>query len=846
MAKRIFEHHLLLLVVACCICCFMLAACYEGDTYASDFENVDDKFGKNVPSEADIEISGRSFPIEVESALAALKLKNLEVVTVDDSLNGVDSVVARFNADKDRFYTDSLFFKNSSIAKLKFTCVFEDSKDSKTMDFVEYVRVQERSTVYVRLFDALLSKRIEYLVQKKGYSYSDAYDKAYLEASWLLEWRTDNKYNVSNAALPKEMLTPLVYLYGRFFLKEPSFYKTFTELADSVGGSSSWWDFLPAVTIGDDVARYYKMNQRNFDDDQYESLKKTVLFTNDYYAAAFRIVETAYNMPRCDSLGLVAINDKKSSAFKGESFVCDMFDSNYAWRAMNAYETKLGPCVVGMDDSLKVGDSTFVCQKNNREWKAVLQKGAKGIPENSFDGRAVKLFGNCGIANEQKLAHEDTIFARCEKGTWRPVDDVIFYEGECNVNRENVRVKIPEAKYFICNSGAWKPIITPLYYRESCDREGKLVSHDSSYYICDRVWKLLKDDEVLPPVKKLDECPYNTYVEKYGNRYYACMNGYWHEATEKDDYALPALKDGLLCRDSIRGMVVEYDSVVLKCGDGWGYASYYEVDSLRVNKSHKDECKGSRVGTSALPTKYHTMACDSKDHLWHYVGLNNSPYAANVFKDSIIASGKFISDSVYRIKLGDFSYDFVKIELQNKGDEFFGLTKASDGTRDYGAFAYGGNLFLSGGRGIKTVAFDKLTERSDSFDSFWHAYRDTTLYQKSTVLFEFWDDGIYMDYEAAQKFCPKGFHIPDTTEWHGMSYPSVMNGYYKSDAPFKMTHNGFGTYVDLFWTTLKKDDETQYCIELTYNEENGKSTHTLNECPKDLYPLVQTLCVKDK
>lgn len=841
MARKSFARLLFLSLAACCS---LLVAC-GGDYYASNFVNEDDKFGWSSSS-ADDEIADRSLTVEGVICLSSvLKLQKMEVVSLDDSLNGVDSVVAHLNEDRYSFSTDSLFFK-SSIAKLKFTCVFDSVKNSKSMDFVEYVRVHGTSRVEVNLLDVLLSKRIEYLVQQKGYPYQEAFDKAFLEASWLLEWQTDNKFGVSNAALPRNDLEALVYLYGRFFLKESSFYKTFTELSDSVGGSSAWWEFLPAVEIGDEIARYYKMNQRNFGDDQYASLKKSALFSDTYYDDAFRIVETAYGMPRCDSLGLVAVNDKKSSEFKNESFVCDMFDSSYAWRAMNVYETKFGPCVKGMNDSLKYEDSTFVCIRDNHEWKPVLQNGSKPIVKNVFDSLASSLFGNCGVAIEQKMVQKDTVFARCENGMWKPVEDVVFYEGTCNLNRENVKVKISGAKYFVCNSGTWNPILAPLYYHETCDRTGKLVSHDSSYYICDRQWKLLEDEQVLPPVKNLDECPYNAFVEKYGNRYYGCKSGYWHEVTEEDDYALPALRDGLLCKDSIRGMVVEYDSVFLKCGDGWNYAAYFEADLLRVNKSRKDECSGSRVGTSAVPAKYRTMACNSKDHLWHYVWLNNSPYTANVFKDSIIASGKFVSDSVYRIKQGGLSYDFVKMEMKDRNDEFFGLVKASDGTREYGAFAYNGNLFVGGGQGTKSITLDQVTKHSADFDAFWHAYRDTTFYPKSTVLFEFWDDSVYMDFESAKSFCPQGFHLPDTTEWVGFKIANVTSWFFKSDAPFKMTHNGFGTYVDWFWTSLEKDDETQYCFELMFNNENNQYSQKIRECPKDLFPLVQTLCVKDK
>ena len=49
----------------------------------------------------------------------------------------------------------------------------------------------------------------------------------------------------------------------------------------------------------------------------------------------------------------------------------------------------------------------------------------------------------------------------------------------------------------------------------------------------------------------------------------------------------------------------------------------------------------------------------------------------------------------------------------------------------------------------------------------------------------------------------------------------------------------------MLWTSVEKDDSTQYCLENIYLSLNTEETNIV-ECPKDMYPMVQPLCIKDE
>lgn len=321
------------------ILCILYTACETRTYYSDDFENVDENFGRTSSTEKETysDSSARRISLVGIFHLASeLEPTKLEIVSVDDSLKELDSVTAKIEWRRQlyEFESGELYYP-SLWAKLKFTVVFKDSlnatSDAKPMEFVEYVKVNKDSPLKITLEKALFVKRIEALVSKKGYTYAEAYDRAHLEASWLLEWNSENKFGVANASMPEEGLEILTYLYGRLFLMDSTFYKTVNVLADSVGTSASWMDFLPVVEIADDMVRYYRPDSEFQYSGAYSLMLNGSDFSRELLLNMFRFVEKAYGLPPCDSVGREEIVEEPSSAFDKESFVCEEIDEYRIW-----------------------------------------------------------------------------------------------------------------------------------------------------------------------------------------------------------------------------------------------------------------------------------------------------------------------------------------------------------------------------------------------------------------------------------------------------------------------------------------------------------------------------------
>ena len=95
--------------------------------------------------------------------------------------------------------------------------------------------------------------------------------------------------------------------------------------------------------------------------------------------------------------------------------------------------------------------------------------------------------------------------------------------------------------------------------------------------------------------------------------------------------------------------------------------------------------------------------------------------------------------------------------------------------------------------------------------------------------------------------CPEGFRLPDSTEWRTI-VPKVrdMESYIAS------SHYETKRRYNLFWTSNEKDSETQYCYEYILKQDANVSYYwgfeagDLIECPKDLYPMVQAICIAEE
>ena len=423
--------------------------------------------------------------------------------------------------------------------------------------------------------------------------------------------------------------------------------------------------------------------------------------------------------------------------------------------------------------------------------------------------------------------------------------------GECSLNRQNQKVKLDTGKYYQCKDREWIPIMAPAYY-EDRGKEGDIIIRDGEYFVCggDYYWRLLKDDEIVPPVKELRRCRKNE-VAQYGKTFYRCdiLHHRWYELPE--DSLFRYQKNDVLCADSTEGRIEQVGGSFWKCSDlSWTKVWYSDSVVYAFNLAHGDECKNGPKGTSvhwneAISREYSRHAylvCDGQKLEWNAIDI----VERNNYEAAVFDGGIFVDDSTFRTTNGDFTYTI------RKRAEWAGLfdvvgVEADIGGKEYGAFFRSKVPYLSSKRGDDSVAVDSITVKSASFDSFIaqyvHAIGPVPLLG---VRFMRVGEGSYMDWETASGFCPEGYHVPDTSEWaNGGIEKFASEERYSYDSPLKLRDNGTTFRYDIYWTSVSKDSGTHYCFEIHYEGNTGPLARTV-ECPDDLYPGVQTLCFKDR
>ena len=374
--------------------CMSLVAC-DNYYHASDFKNLDDDFGKESADTVSVDTVRKTFEIEGSFNLASMLVpEKLEVAAVDDSLNKLTSVSAKIQRTRTNYsiWVESQKYP-SNVARFKFTCVFSTSNgpaDDIKMDFVSYLSVHNGEGIRLNMIDALLSSRIESLVKDDRYSFGEAENIAAREVNRLLEIENNNKYGVENYPAKKDSLEQLVYLYGRPFQKDSTFYSAFTKLRNAVGSNKRWCDIFSPVEIADSLVVYYKVDDSNYKGSTYPYLLKDPDFNTAVHQKTFRIMESVYGMPKCDSTGIVFKIPVESSKFAERKFVCERDTSEYYWKGNKVPE------------------------------KDSLLAGVEADP--TFDELAKYFFGDCDEAHDDETDYYDDISAYCKDGVWYPVD----------------------------------------------------------------------------------------------------------------------------------------------------------------------------------------------------------------------------------------------------------------------------------------------------------------------------------------------------------------------------------------------------------------------------------------
>ena len=425
------------------------------------------------------------------------------------------------------------------------------------------------------------------------------------------------------------------------------------------------------------------------------------------------------------------------------------------------------------------------------------------------------------------------------------IDSVVEAFGKCTLTRKYEKVMLSKGKYYSCNGTEWEGINAPSYHGD-VGKGGDVVSYDGQYFMCvsSDYWKLVPDEDVLPPIKALESCKTFRIVE-IDKKFYRCTFAWdykWNEISKED--IAKYQKNGKFCTDSTQGIIEEVDGKYYTCSSySWNDLDNYESESHKHSEAHKDECKDSRKGTTiywnAATQVY--FYCNNRTHKWDYTRFTGrDSYELDAFD-----KGVFTDDTTIQATNKGFTYTIVQITNWAERYDIIHSIATID-SHTYGAKFIEKIPYISAVRGDQTITLKSLTDKSDNFDDFMNQYAHSeSAYPVYLMQLTHVGKESYMDFEHAEKFCPTGYHLPDTTALPENFLKSFgMDSTVNHDSPLYVRYNTKTYLYDIYWTAASKDSSTQYCFEIRKEGAEGPFSKII-ECPKDLYPGVQTLCFKD-
>lgn len=480
--------------------------------------------------------------------------------------------------------------------------------------------------------------------------------------------------------------------------------------------------------------------------------------------------------------------------------------------------------------------------------------------------------------------------ARGDKYAWIGILAPEYFGDVCDDAR-NKRIVEHDSVYFKCNSGlswgtpSWgvlktEDILPPVFHKDTC-RENRVVKYGDVYYICrDKEWKALSKEEIIPPV--LDELPCGksekqSYVN-YDDDYFICDNDKWSLA-DKDTIPLPIIH-GDTCDSRYWEHMVEYDNEYFICS--WVYATlvggyWYKAEKssaavYKYNKTRGSYCASGQEGTSLEWNSEidALMGCvrntRTNDYEWGIVRLGDS----TSLNEKEFAGGKFKANGVYEVTVDGITYDFSGFQLSRVADTWkYGLVAymynhhVTIGNIRYEAAWADTNLYINSVRGETVVDLSDIEPKSDSYKEFYEMWTDLVEqgntcngnaygfhFPITSIQLKQYGEGFFADWNTAKTFCPKGFHIPDTTEWRKSSINTRTNAIASVVETYEPDHgrcnDKYSKGLVLLWSSTEKDSDTQFCLGYTTTQSRGDNRKGFLECPKDLFPLGQVMCVKDK
>lgn len=818
---------------------FLIACEYDVHSKASDFKYIDEE---NPYSPGDDTIKTNiAGDFRLIDSLVPIKLS---VVFVDEDLQALDTVAAVIskNSKGYHFSVDSMDVP-LRYARFDFVCVHGDNGNFK-MNFSVYNYV---NAAYLDLFGAISAHRVEELIKNENFYMGIANKKALREIYHFLDYEGS-----INSDIEEKMLLALPYLVLGYGEKSDStFYENFKDLRSKIGTEVKLDDYATKTAIAD------------------AALQSTLSG-----AALSIILEDAYGFSKCDADSRYdsVSNKVKDSRYFEQKYVCrmDSGDSSFAWVPYSEIEVENGLCWDGRKDTVIFKDGLYYCD-GNLLWNAVGVAQSMNILYRSCDEKTLglirpyvgelfickknsynnyykwnneipdsstiqnnlreynvwKQYGECDSVISKKKVYVDSSYYQCQGVRWTSISASDYIDKFCTSENEGETVDVPLRKYYQCHYGNWREVAAPVFYGDTCDSYNRdvVVKRDDKYYMCGEEWREISEEEVLPVILNEDVCDSLTEgsIKKYDGTYYIC------EAV---------LKTGRFYVGKWRTMT--------------------GIESLIYEKNQYKPCPSSTIGMSLeYDSTYNELlscTCPSEGSACKW----QIAYHYKVLDDMTMTSGKYVEDSTYIVDYKGVTYVFKR-----KGKSL-DCKKVIAGGKEYSAWAY--NKEYSGALPIPVhdlfvfpvskedsfVSYDVIVNKSDSYDSFvadWNATFDYSI--RSLKMYGYNTDN-FSDYQSAQNFCPEGFHIPDTTEWRRYQVwrltPIQFSGDLYRTYDVSSESKDFKEYR-LMWTSTEKNNDIEYCVELSkgsYVFDTSAKDVRMIECPKDLYPLVVPVCVKDR
>ncbi len=832
------------------------------------------------------------------------RLLNVKILTLDKKMMPGDSVEAKLG--ESRFSVRARNYSNSEI-QVDFSCAYGDSSFSDTLKFTQYFDILYEDDLQLNLHSAMLSPWVKSLHQEADMDLIWEKDSAFLKAETFLETPPET-WNL------QEQL-PVLYCGG--MVNAPNFAECFEKLSKGLGTKTKWDQVLSTINVADNFLRFINTNATSYSDEIYN-------FAEEFIESVYKLRSPLFQGDTSQIL-------KDSSEFNGHLVICDSMpqkSGRLMWRLQNEQDELLGPCYFDLDSVVIGSMGGFACKKNSSVWETLSEEASadiyfgckegdtkirflpnggeylcqdgkwssygiriQGYEIYEFDSRVVREVGSCTSERNGEYIYTDSFFAICKNGYWEKNDGTRYYDQECNANMKGTSFVLPvhrnsviDTAYFYCNGKSWRDTIPPLVYGDVCNDNHRynIAVYNGKYYMCDKSWRLLSDEELLPPILSRDSCPSAKLFKKYGESYYKCENNHWTYV--EDSLVVAPVKAGIVCEEAIRNQVYKSDNEYFVCNIHWWTdeahwikATEHDIFLYEHRIDHDGECKKGLAGTSIYWTAdddkdYHVF-CKNGEWKIQEASVTNS-YLPDLFTPRNLAGGTFIDSTTYRNTIGGVEYTF-----RLYWRDYLVLSKIKENEETYTAHASKNMMFLSKESPSTSMSLENFVHKGDGFETFYKSWlaratvddsvtiekgQNTINIEKKTYYFEPQkielvnsNEESYMDYESAVKFCPSGTHIPDTTELQE-NYSLGNNGWTREEessikATYSYVWDGTKTkeqFYSIFWSSTAKDSNTQYCLELVANRSNTysatwKQQKRIVECPKKTYPIIKAICGKE-